>query len=80
MADITTLQEIHEVIQKESQLIVAHFTNHTEDLSLIEHRTPLCFESITGYFHSMTRGVYKRHGSHIPTFKQGLEGTAAQLN
>ena len=77
---IATLQEIHEVIQKESQSIVEHFTNHAEDLALIDYRSPLCFESITDYFHSMTRGVYKRHGTQISRFKEGLQTTAGQLN
>ena len=34
-SEITTLQEIYELIQKESDIIIAHFTNETSDNKLI---------------------------------------------
>ena len=42
-------------------------------------RSSLCFESIRDYFHTMTRGVYKKHGSHIDRFKEGLRVVSQEL-
>jgi hypothetical protein len=62
---ISTLQEIYEVIQKESQLLIDSFSREGAQLKALEYRDPLCFESLRDYFHAMTRGVYKKHGSDI---------------
>jgi hypothetical protein len=53
------------VIQKESQLLIDSFSREGAQLKALEYRDPLCFESLRDYFHAMTRGVYKKHGSDI---------------
>jgi translation initiation factor 2B subunit (eIF-2B alpha/beta/delta family) len=65
-------------VQKESQLVIDFFASDA-DLRLIHFRTPLCFESIRDYFHTMTRGVYKKHGSDIGRFREGLRVVAKEL-
>ncbi len=79
MVEINTLQEIHEVIKKESEEIIGHFQKEKNDHKLIEYRNPLCFESLRQYFLTMTRGVYKKCGSDIGKFKEGLKSTSKEL-
>jgi hypothetical protein len=69
---------VYEVVQKEYQLVIDFFASEA-DLRLIDFRTPLCFESIRDYFHTMTRGVYKKHGSEIAKFREGLRAVAKEL-
>ncbi len=58
---------------------MAHFKQRVEDCKLMDYRSPLCFESLRDYFHTMTRGVYKKYGSDIDRFKEGLGAVAKEL-
>lgn len=69
---------MYEVVQKETQMVIDFFSGEG-DLGLINFRTPLCFESIRDYFHTMTRGVYKKHGSDLAKFREGLRAVAKEL-
>lgn len=40
-----------------------------EDLSLIDNKNPLCFNSIKEYFLQILRVVHRKYGYDIPKFK-----------
>lgn len=77
--DIRTFQEIYELISRESELVTSGFAGSDAATDIIEHRNPLCFESLRDYFHRMIQGLHNKSGNDIVRFKEDLKIAAKEL-
>ena len=50
-----------------------------EELSLIDNKNPLCFNSIKEYFLQILRVVHRKYGKDIAKFKEGLKHTSKEF-
>ncbi len=53
--------------------------DNPEELTLIDNKNPLCFNSIKEYFLQILRVVHRKYGNDIAKFKEGLKHTSKEF-
>lgn len=71
--EITTFQEINDLIYKDTNLLIKYFEDHPHEIEFMERKNPLCLESMRDYLLRLFRVVAKVSGNDIKKFITNLK-------
>ena len=71
--EITTFQEINDLIYKDTNLLIKYFEDHPHEIEFMERKNPLCLESMRDYLLRLFRVVSNVTGNLIKNFITNLK-------